>query len=449
MQKINDKRDKIRYYKTINDIRSVLQVGRKWFRLDNAAMIFPPISNKNCPNTFCLSATLDEKIDKEILERSLGEVLKSEDTFRVRLKKGLFWHYLEENTNIPVVEEESEKLMEYIDLRHGDGYLFRTSYYENRINVTFYHALTDGTGGLYFLKQLVYRYLVNAGHKIKTDGLIKSIKMPTTNADAVDTFLTVKNETKEKKIAEHKAFKTKGTPFERFGTGIIFGECAVDEVKKLSKEYNTTITGYLTAVYLYSIYKAYIENKNVKNKTVAISIPINIRKRHPSETKRNFTLVVRIAYDFSKGADFEDIVKSSAKQLKEKLTTPQIDAQIEFNVAAEKNFFIKILPRELKTLILKIAFNIRGTRQETTDLSNLGDIALPASMQKHVKNIRFILHTSKTMQNNLSMTGYNGKLYFAFSRRHIETDMEKTFFRVLAEKGVKCVVSSNNWEVTE
>ena len=187
----------------------------------------------------------------------------------------------------------------------------------------------------------------------------------------------------------------------------------------------------------------------MRNKTVAVSIPINIRKRHPSETKRNFTLVVRIAYDFSNGANFEDIVKSSAKQLKEKLTTPQIDAQIEFNVSAEKNFFIKILPRALKTLILKIAFNIRGTRQETTDLSNLGDIELPESMKKHVKNIRFILHTSKTMQNNLGMTGYNGKLYFAFSRRHIETDMEKTFFRTLSEKGVKCIVSSNNWEVTE
>lgn len=424
-------------------------MSRNWFRLDNAALIFPPISNKNCPNTFCLSATLDEKIDKEILKKSLGEVLKTEDTFRVRLKKGIFWHYLEENLNIPIVEEESERLMEYIDLKRGDGYLFKVTYYENRINVTFYHALTDGTGGLYFLKQIVYRYLVNSGHKIRTDGLIKSVEMPTTNADSADTFLTVKNETKEKKIGENRAFKPKGTPFKRFGTGIIFGECSIDEVKTLSKEHGTTITGYLSAVYLFSIYKAYIENKNVRNKTVAVSIPINIRKRHPSETKRNFTLVVRIAYNFKNGANFEDVLKSASKQLKEKLTTPQIDAQIEFNVGAEKNFLIKILPRALKTLILKIAFNIRGTRQETTDLSNLGDIELPKSMQEHVKNIRFILHSSKTMQKNLAMTGYNGKLYFAFSRRHIETDCEKTFFRMLAEKGVNCTVSSNNWEVTE
>ena len=422
---------------------------KNWFRLDNAAMLFPPISSKNCPNTFCLSATLDQKIDKEILERSLGEVLKSEDTFRVRLKKGIFWYYLEENTNIPVVEEESEKLMEFIDTKKGDNYLFKVTYYDTRINVTFFHALTDGTGGLYFLKQIVYRYLVNSGHKIKTEGLIKSVEMPTTNADKDDTFLRVKQKEKEKKIGETKAFKPEGTPFKRFGTGMIFGECDIASVKALAKEYDTTITGYLCAVYLYSIYKAYLENKPVKNKTVAVSIPINIRKRHPSQTKRNFTLVIRISYDFKNGATFEEVIKSAAKQMKQKLTTPQIDAQIKFNVAAEKNFFIKILPRFLKKIILKIAFNIRGTRQETTDLSNLGDIELPASMKKHVKNIRFILHSSKTMQKNLGMTGYNGNLYFAFSRRHIETDCEKEFFRMLSNNGVKCTISSNNWEVAE
>lgn len=422
-------------------------MSKKWYRLDNAAMIFPPISGKNCPNTFCLSATLDQKIDKEILERSLGEVLKSEDTFRVRLKKGLFWYYLEENMNIPIVEEESENLMEYIDPKKGDNYLFKVSYYENRINVTFFHALTDGTGGLYFLKQIIYRYLVNVGHKIKTENLIKSIEMPTTIADSDDTFLKINSEINEKKIAENKAFKLSGTPFNRFGTGLIFGECSVEDVKAISKKYDTTITGYLCAVYLFSIYKAYIENKHKRNSLVAISVPVNIRKKHPSETKRNFTLVVRISYDFKNGATFEDVLNSTVKQFKEKLTTPQIDAQIKFNVKAEKNIFIKILPRKIKNIVLKIAFLIRGTKQETTDLSNLGDIKLPASMQKHVKNIRFILHSAKNIEKNLAMTGYDGKLYFAFSRKHIETDAEKEFFRELSKNGVKCEISSNNWEV--
>ena len=38
-------------------------MSKYWYRLDNAAMIFPPISDKFSPNTFCMSATLKEKVD--------------------------------------------------------------------------------------------------------------------------------------------------------------------------------------------------------------------------------------------------------------------------------------------------------------------------------------------------------------------------------------------------
>ncbi len=418
-----------------------------WYRLDNAAMIFPPISDKFSPNTFCLQMTLDQKIDADILQKSVNEVIKSEDTFRVKLKKGLFWYYLEENNKEPVIQKESSNLMEFIDTRYDDNFLFRVYYYGNRISVTFFHALTDGTGGLYFLKQIVYRYLTNTGHKIETEGLIKPVEIPTLNADKDDTFMAVAKKTKEKKIAENKAFKLSGTPFKKFGTGIIFGECDTESVKQLAKKYNTTITGYLCAVYLYSMYKSYLENKHQKNNMVAISIPVNIRKKHPSETKRNFSLVVRIAYDFSNGATFEDVVKSSAIQLKEKLTTEQLDAQIKTNVSAEKNILMKIVPRSIKNIALKIAYNIRGVKQETSNFSNLGEIELPTSMNEHVKSVRFILQASKTTQKNFSLTGYNNKLYFAFSRRHAETDAEKEFFRMLSNNGVNVTVSSNDWEV--
>ena len=211
---------------------------RTWFRLDNAANIFPPVSDKYNPNTFCLSATLTEPVNKQLLEKSVKEVLQSEDTFRVRLKKGVFWYYLEENNADPIIHEENESFMEYIPEKSDDNYLFKVFYYYDRISIVYFHALTDGTGGLYFLKQVVYRYLVNAGHKVKTENLIKNIDMPTLNSDIDDTYQKISNEKKEKKIAEQKAFKLSGTPFLRFGTGIIFGECDTEEVKKLSKQYN-------------------------------------------------------------------------------------------------------------------------------------------------------------------------------------------------------------------
>ena len=424
-------------------------MSKIWFRLDNAAMIFPPISGKHSPNTFCVSATLDEIIDSEILQKAVDEVLASEDTFRVRLKKGFFWYYLEENDKRCLVEEEPPRFMEFIDYRYGDNYLFKVYYYHDRVSVVFFHALTDGTGGLDFLKQIIYRYLILRGFSIETQGLVKPLEVPTLNEDAVDKFIDVAKKTDEKKIAETKAFKLSGTPFKIFGTGIIFADCNTSEIKAQAKKYGATITAYLCGVYLFSIFKAYIENKNVKNKKVAISIPVNIRKQHPSETKRNFSLVVRITYDFSNPASLEDVIFETVKQFKEKLTPSQLDAQIQTNVSIEKNFFMKLVPRVIKNVALKIGYKIRGVNQETSNLSNLGNVELPDDISKHIKGLRFILQASKTTQKNFSVVGFNGKLFLAFSRRHAENGAEREFIRILSEHGAKITVASNYWEVKQ
>ncbi len=421
-------------------------MSKYWYRLDNAAMIFPPISDKFSPNTFCMSATLKEKVDKEVLQKSVNQVIKSEDTFRVRLKKGLFWYYLEENNKEPKVLDEPADLMEYINFRYDDNFLFRVYVRENRISIVYFHALTDGTGGLYFLKQVIYRYLVNMGHSIDNEGIIKPLDVPTTNEDSVDKFMVVDTSAKTKKIAEVKAHKLTGTPFKVFGTGIICGECKIVDVKTIAKKYDTTITGYLCGVYMYSLYKAYIENKNTKNCKLAISIPVNIRKQHPSQTKRNFSLVVRISYDFSKPATLDEVVKECAKQLKNKITTEQLDAQIRFNTGAERNIFMRMVPRVIKNLVLKFAYSIRGTKQETTNLSNIGNVEIPSEMAEHIEKIHFILQASKSTQKNMSVAGFDEKLFITFSRKHVESAAEMFFFRTLTENGVQVVLNSNYQE---
>ena len=40
---------------------------KQWYRLDNAALIFPAIIRKNWNNVFRVSATLKEPVDPEVL----------------------------------------------------------------------------------------------------------------------------------------------------------------------------------------------------------------------------------------------------------------------------------------------------------------------------------------------------------------------------------------------
>ena len=61
---------------------------------------------------------------------------------------------------MPVIERETAYPCKYIDPRTSPYYLFRVSYYEKRINLEVFHAVTDGLGAVNFLKALVYRYLI-------------------------------------------------------------------------------------------------------------------------------------------------------------------------------------------------------------------------------------------------------------------------------------------------
>ena len=95
----------------------------------------------------------------EILEEAVKQALEKYRSFKVRMKSGFFWYYLEHNTKCPKVEEEQDYPCKYIDSRHNNNYLFKVTYFENKINIDIFHSLTDGNSGTIFFKEIVYTYL--------------------------------------------------------------------------------------------------------------------------------------------------------------------------------------------------------------------------------------------------------------------------------------------------
>ena len=131
----------------------------RWRRLDNSAKIFPMSTGEKYSTVFRISAVLKNDIQQEILQRAVVETLEKYDAFKVRMRTGLFWYYLEENNKQPIVEEEKNYPCKYINPRRNRGYLFKVTYYKNKINIDIFHSLTDGNGGTTFFKEIVYTYL--------------------------------------------------------------------------------------------------------------------------------------------------------------------------------------------------------------------------------------------------------------------------------------------------
>lgn len=68
-----------------------------WFRLDNAGILFPGQNTNKWSNIFRVSIELKEEIDPDILKQAVKNILPRFPSFNVRMRKGLFWYYLEKN----------------------------------------------------------------------------------------------------------------------------------------------------------------------------------------------------------------------------------------------------------------------------------------------------------------------------------------------------------------
>lgn len=78
----------------------------RWMRLDNAAKIYPAAKRRNWTNYFRLSATLTEEVDLNVLRAALDVTVRRFPSIAVRLRRGVFWYYLEEITKAPAIEED-------------------------------------------------------------------------------------------------------------------------------------------------------------------------------------------------------------------------------------------------------------------------------------------------------------------------------------------------------
>ena len=75
----------------------------RWMRLDNAAKIYPAAKRRNWSNTFRLSATFREPVDPTVLQSALNVTVKRFPSIAVRIRRGMFWYYLEELACAPEI----------------------------------------------------------------------------------------------------------------------------------------------------------------------------------------------------------------------------------------------------------------------------------------------------------------------------------------------------------
>lgn len=420
------------------------QNENNWYKLDNAARLFPSVSTVTATNVFRLSARLYEEIIPEALQNAVIQALEETPSFQVRLRKGLFWYYFEQNTLKPQVKEEQDYPCRKFDRYTNNGYLFNVTYYGKYINVEFFHALCDGTGGSAFLSKIVSYYLIEV-HKNQLSENIEPVHSGFSySAQKEDSFVRVTRDkdVKGENLIREKAYNASTTLLQNGEIKVIKGIFSVEQLKNVAKSNNSTITEYLTAVLIYSLY---IENYKFEpvNKPVSVCIPVNLRRFFPSETIRNFFTTIGVDVDFyKKDRSFEEILEIVKNEMKKELDQEKLYPKIMYCVNAQDNIFLRFVPLFIKNIALKYTFS-KGEVGYTAVLSNLGSFCINDELSPFIERFEFLLSPTLKSRYKTSACSFKDKFVYSFTTNVENTEVQRRFFLTLAEKGIDVTVSCN------
>lgn len=411
-----------------------------WFKIDNAGKVFPAISNDNRTNTFRLSMTLVNEINKDVLEQAVQMILPRFEAFAVKIQNGIFWQFFSENHRAYRVEKESSIINKYVHPRNNKGYLFKVYYYDNRITLETFHALSDGFGSLSFLISIVYQYLILLGNKMDSEGMILGMK-PIQPKENEDSFLVNYDKNMIKKMTEEDAFHFKGELFD-YGFSHLFSlKLSLVELKKVAKEkYNSTITEFFASTLCYCIMKQNADFYKQK-KPLKLFIPINLRPFFDSITLRNFSLYLKTVFNPEDHLlNFNDVIMSVKNQFIDQIDKNVLKSRISGYVSLEKAWWLRFLPAFIKNLAFKIGYDILGTKINTASFSNLGYVKLPKDMQKHIQDVNFVIGGFGI---GIGSIGYQNNINLNFTSRIKDVSLFKSISDFFISEGISVNVISN------
>ena len=419
---------------------------KEWIELDNAAKIYPPAATRKWAAMFRLSVNLTGDVDAGLLKEALGKALVRFPSFSCRLRRGLFWYYLEHIDGAPPILEDVFNPLSKLDTKGNGHFMFRILYYKSRIACEFSHALTDGHGGMTFLMSLVAEYLkLKYSEDVDPSGYVLSLEEESSHDEYEDSFLKyASRETTSR--SESPSYNMSGQPVPFGRTLFVSAKVPTEALLAAAKAKGVTLGVYLSSLLLYSCYldQQNDRSKKKRRKDIKVSVPIDLRRHFPSRTLRNFSAYINPSISPRLGDyTFDEILVQVKHFMGMYLNEKELRARFSANVAAERNVFVRPIPLFIKFIVLKMYYIFQGDRYFASTISNIGSVELPDGMKKYVERIDFMPGRALAPRTNCSVVSYGGSTFINFTRTILESNVERTFLTFLVKAGIPVFVEGN------
>ena len=420
-----------------------------WYKLDLSANVYPTLQRKDFSSVYRISVTLKDEIQPELLQQALDMTLPRFPTFKVAMRRGLFWRYLEPNNRPgPFVQPDINNPCMPMRFRANNRYMIRVYYYHNRISLEAFHSLSDGNGALYLLRTLTAVYLRLLGHEIPNGMGVLDINEEPDPGELEDSYMKYASSKIRPPRSQGRAYRVRGTPEPLYTLNVLCGILPVDQVLAVARSHKVSVTEYLNAVLLYALMQKQKMDGVWRERPLKLALPVNLRNLFPSITMRNFITMIYPSIDPRMGEySFEDILKQVHHYMRYYINDKFLNADITTNAATQSHPLIRIVPLFIKDWVVRSFYVRVQDCQSSAGISNLGVIKLSPEMEAHVERFDVLMGQPFSARTNCAILSYKNQLVINFANSIKETDVERLFFRKLVQDGIHVMIETNKQEV--
>ena len=396
-----------------------------WFRLDDAAKIYPLSMKHGQMSVFRLAAVLKEPVKPELLQIALHFTIQRFPGFATTVRKGFFWHYLDQTKRRYCIQPETDIPVRPLKIAASGSQSFRVLYYENRISAEFFHILTDATGGMCFLKTLLAEYLRLLGTDCPCGDGILDVTRPPLAGENENAFPAADRRGKGSGLTDRAALQLSGRLAPVRPCRILHFEMDAEKLREAARNRNATVTAYLLGL----LFLAGRRATEAMGGSFNIQVPVNMRKFYPSPTLRNFSMYCGIRLDMEQVTTLDDILPEIQRQLTEKASREAMTEMIHSSTRLVNS--VRFVPLFIKAPIARVIYGFLGDKIFTNTLSNLGVVNLPPEMQSRVDHLEFLLGTLVTNRAGCALVTCGGKAVLTIAKQTADPSLEEALCRLL------------------
>lgn len=407
---------------------------RRGFPLDSSGIVHLAVLRKGYTNTFRLSAAMNGPVCPKALQAAVDKISPYFPTIVAGIRPGLFHYTVVPADKPPAVRPDNTPLAD-MPQEVIQNCAVRVLYGEKQIAVEIFHSLTDGHGGIEFFQALLVEYLSQKGciarSTMQTFALLDSTQ-PELHADDYLTYAGAETAP----MNHRKVYRLPGQAGPEHEVELVTELYDTQELVETARYFGVSLTVLLTAIMVEAVFAVQRSEGHGAIQPIQIMVPINLRKRFPSRSLRNFSLyALPCVMPEQEALPFEELSQEIAAQLHQQCSQEYLSAQLGSVVRLQNLSVVRFLPLALKNFFLRIGFHFCGERNSCLSISNLGAAEWPQELRRHIQYLEFSLTPRRNAPYNCGVVSFNGKLAICFSRRSDDPSLEQRFFKGLSDMG--------------